>query len=394
MKKNSVEIRAAISKATDRCKEIINLAKTEVRELTDEEEVEIKELKDEIETKKIELKELEDKIKEYESLLPEEEEEQEEEKNNKRNKMKKNNTSFITELRNAMNANKKTFEFNANTETRAVTVTGEGGVHDEVVETEILGLLEPLYADSLFTKLGVRWITGYPMGDVQIAKLGKGTCGWKGEIETAGSAGYTFDSVKMHPRRLTVQVPISKMLIAQDNIQAEASIRKDIVKAMYDKLQETIFGTEAGTDDKPAGIFYGVTPTEIADFKGLCEFESELDDANIGSDRKYLLGNGAKSALRSMIKGTNATGMVMEGGEVDGTPAYNASNIAGGKSGKYNLVVGDWYNLAIAMWSNLEVTYDDITLAADGQIRLILNAYFDAAILRPEAFAFGTVDVE
>lgn len=389
--KNSVEIRSAIAEAKTRAKEIIDLAKTEIRELTEDEQKEINELKETIEEKKRELKELEEELKSYDSLIEDDDEDEKEEKNNKRNKMKKNNTSFISELRSAMAENRKTFRFNAATETRAVTVQGEGGIHDEVVETEIQGILEPLYANSVLTKLGVRWYTGYPMGDIQVPIMGKGSVGWKGEIAQAGSANYEFIAKKLTPKRLTVQVPISKQVLAQDNIGVEAAIRRDIVNALYDELQATILGTAQKTDDKPAGIFYGVTPTKVSSYEDLCEFESTLDDANISGERKYLLGNGAKAKFRSMIKGTNATGMVLERNEIDGTPAFNTSNLAGGAENKDYFVYGDWNYLAIASWGDLDVTYDEYTLAAEGQIRLVINAFFDAVILKDEAFGFGTV---
>lgn len=388
--KNSVEIRSAIAEAKTRAKEIIDLAKTEIRELTEDEQKEIDGLKETIEEKKRELKELEEELKSYDNLIEDDDEDEpKEEKNNKRNKMKKDNLSLIKEIRGAMGNNEHTFKVNA--ETRAVQVTGAQGVHDEVVETEIQGILEPLYANSVLTKLGVRWYSGLPMGDVQVPILGRGNVGWKGEVETAGASGNTFTAVKLQPKRLTAYVDISKQLLVQDNIGVEAAIRRDIVNALNDTLEATIFGGAQGTTDKPAGIFYGVTPTEIEDFEDLCEFESELDDANIGSDRKYLLGNGAKADLRSMIKGQNATGMVFEGGEVDGTPAFTTSNVNGGAENKFDFAYGDWSNLLVASWSDIDITVDEYSQAVNACIRLVVNAYFDAIIARDNAITFGTI---
>lgn len=388
--KNSVEIRSAIAEAKTRAKEIIDLAKTEIRELTEDEQKEIDGLKETIEEKKRELKELEEELKSYDNLIEDDDEDEpKEEKNNKRNKMKKDNLSLVKEIRGAMGNNEHTFKVNA--ETRAVQVTGAQGVHDEVVETEIQGILEPLYANSVLTKLGVRWYSGLPMGDVQVPVMSKGNVGWKGEIETAGASGNTFTAVKLQPKRLTAYVDISKQLIVQDAIGIESAIRRDIVNALNDTLEATIFGGAQGTTDKPAGIFYGVTPTEIEDFEDLCEFESELDDANIGSDRKYLLGNGAKADLRSMIKGQNATGMVFEGGEVDGTPAFTTSNVNGGAENKFDFAYGDWSNLLVGSWGDIEITVDEYTQAVNGCIRLVVNAFFDATIARDNAIAFGTI---
>ena len=393
--RNSVEIRSAISDAKKRAKEIIDLAKKEVREMTEDEQKEMDGLKETIEEKKRELKELEEELKSYDDLIEDDDEKEckacdtKEEKNNKRNRMKKDNVSLVKEIRNAMGSREHTFKVNA--ETRAVQVTGGEGVHDQVVETEIQGILEPLYANSVLTQLGVRWYSGLPMGDVQVPVMSKGNVGWAGEIETAKASGNKFTAVKLQPKRLTAYVDISKQLLVQDNIGVEAAIRRDIVNALNDTLEATIFGNGQGTTDKPAGIFYKAKSTTVDTYKALCEFESKLDDANIGSDRKYLLGNGAKAVFRSTIKGTNATGMIMEGNEVDGTPVFATSNVNGGAEGKYSFAYGDWSNLLIGSWGDIEITVDEYTQAVNGCIRLVVNAFFDATIARDNAIAFGKV---
>jgi len=387
--KSSVEIKEAINKATVRAKEIVELCKTEVREMTEDEEKEFNSLREEIDEKKAELKALEDKLEEYANELPKEEEEEEPEKEkcnrnkSNTNKMKKN--SLVKEIRNAIDNNQKSFVINA--ETRAMQVTGDAGVHDSVVETEIEGILEPLYAKSVLTQLGARWYSGLPKGDVQIPVMGKGQVGWEGEIDEAGATGNTFSTVKLQPKRLSAYVDISKQLIAQDTIGVEAAIRRDIVNALNDKLEATIFGGDEGDSEKPAGIFYNVEETNIDDYAGLCQFEAALDDANINGEKKYLMGNTAKATFRSMIKGTNATGMVLEANQIDGTPMINTSNVSTKK-----FAYGDFNYLAIGSWGDIEITVDPYTQATKGCIRLVVNAYFDAKVLRSEAFKFGNVD--
>jgi HK97 family phage major capsid protein len=381
---NSVEIRSRINEITERMKAIVEQCKTEVREMNEDEDKEFKALREEVDKKKEELKALEEKLAQYEKELPDEEEDPKEEKNSKRNKKMKN-TSLVKEIRNAINENKKSFVINA--ETRTMQVTGEAGVHDQVVETEIQGILEPLYANSVLSQLGARWYTGLPKGDIQIPVMGKGQVGWEGEIDEAGATCNTFTTVKLSPKRLSAFVDISKQLIAQDTIGVEAAIRRDIVNALNDKLQATVLGAAAGDAEKPAGIFYGATETNVDTYAQLCAFEAGLDDANINGQKKYLMGNTAKATFRAMQKGTNAVGMVMEANQIDGTPMINTSSVSTKK-----FVYGDFNYLALASWGDIEITVDPYTQATKGCIRLVINAYFDAQILRPEAFAFGNVD--
>lgn len=279
------------------------------------------------------------------------------------------------------------------TENRTITVQGYtpsgqskvDGVHDDIIETEIQGILEPLYANSVLSKLGVRWYKGMPQGDIQVPVMGKGTVGWAGEIAAASASQNTFTNIKLSPKRLTAYVDISKQLILQDNAGAEEAIRRDLVNAVADKLEETIFGSAAGTTDKPAGMFNGKTPTDASDFAKICALEATVEDANVTGEMKYLLSTGAKADLRAMAKSTKNTQLVMEGGAVDGTPVITTSNVK--TAGTF--IYGNWANLAVASWGDVEITVDPYTQAANGCIRLVVNAFFDAKVLRSVAFAFG-----
>lgn len=380
---NSVEIKTRINEISERMKAIVELCKTEVREMNEDEDKEFKALREEIDKKKEELKALEAKLCEYEEELPKDEEEDpKEEKNNRNKKMK---TTLIKELRKAIDNNQKSITINA--ETRTMQVTGEGTVHDSVIETEIEGILEPLYANSVLAQLGVRFYSGLPKGDVQVPIMGKGQVGWAGEVAAANATGNTFTTKLLQPKRLTAYVDISKQLLAQDTIGVEAAIRRDIVNALNDKLEATIFGAVAGSATQPAGIFYNASEDTVGDYASLCAFEAALDDANINGQKKYLMGNTAKATFRSMIKGTNATGMVMEANQIDGTPMLNTSNVATKK-----FVYGDFNYLAVGSWGDIDITIDQYTQAVNGCIRLVINAFFDAVVLRPEAFKFGNVE--
>ena len=385
------ELDKIIKEAEEKAAEAEAEVENREEEKPEEKEVENLDEKPEVENRE------EEKPEEVEK--PEEEVEKPEEKSEKReiNKENKNNHnimnkqySLVKELRNAIDNNEKSITVNA--ETRTVTVQGYGedpsqvpGVHDQVIETEVQGILEPLYANSVLSNLGVRWYAGLPKGDVQIPIMGKGSCGWAGEIEAATASGNSFTTKKLSPKRLTAYVDISKQLLAQDTIGVEAAIRRDIVNALNDKLEATILGADAKTDEKPAGIFNGASETNVDTYAQLCAFEAALDDANVNGQKKYLMGNTAKATFRSMAKGDK--GFVLENSQIDGTPMVNTSNVSTKK-----FVYGDFNYLAIGSWGDIDITIDQYTQAINGCVRLIINSYFDAVILRPEAFKYGNVD--
>ena len=365
--------------------------------MDEEEKKRFDELKEDIEEKKRELKELEEELKNYDEELPDEDveekdgdevvDEEKEEKHNRNKSMKKN--TLVKEIRKALDNNIKQIKVNA--ETRTMTVQGYGsgdsavaGVHDNIVETEIQGILEPLYAKSVLAQLGVKWYKGLPQGDISVPVMGKGQVGWAGEIAAASATGNAFTTKKLSPKRLTAYIDISKQLIYQDTVGVEAAIRRDIVNALNDKLEATILGNVAGDSEKPAGIFYNVSPATCDTFAKLCALEATIENANFTGDMKYLLSPSAKAELRAMAKSSKSTQLVLEGGEVDGVPAVVTSNVAG-----KNFIYGDFSNIAVGSWGDIEITIDEYTQAVNGCVRLVINAYFDEVILRPEGLAYG-----
>lgn len=389
---NSLELKDKQSVLIKRCKEIVDNCKKEIREMTDEEKKEFDSNKEEIKALREQLTDLEKKLASYDDELPKEEEEEQKDneetdkETNKEIKSKMNkNFSIVKEIRSAMENGTKQFKINADTEKRAVSVTGESGIHDNVVETEIQGILEPLYANSVLSKLGVKWYTGMPMGDISVPVMGKGNVGWSDEIAAAGATSNSFSNIVMKPKRLTAYVDLSKQLLAQDTIGVENAIRRDIVNALNDKLEATILGSGAKSDTQPAGIFNGVTLADGTTFANICANEATVENENVFGDMKYLLSTGAKADLRAMAKSTKNTQLVYEGGSVDGVPAITTSNVK--TAGAY--VYGDFSNLAVGSWGNIDITVDEYTQAVNGCVRLVINAYFDAVVLRPEAFVFG-----
>ena len=262
-----------------------------------------------------------------------------------------------------------------------ITVTAEG---EDVVATEIYDILEPLRAKNVLVAAGAKFITGL-VGDVQVPSMTAGNVYWEGETASAKDGAQTFSAVKLSPRRLTAYIDLSKQFLVQTSNSAEALIRQDIINAINSKLEATILGSAAGTTTQPAGMFNGKSKTTIASFKDVCDLEAKIEDANVIGECKYVMSNKAKAALRNMAKSAKSTELVMEGGAIDGTEVLNTSNVE-----EQNVVYGDFSNLAIGQWGSIDLLVDPYTKAGDGQVRLVVNAFFDAKVLRDGAFAYGT----
>ena len=298
--------------------------------------------------------------------------------------------NFIqSEIRNAIDS--QNLKFTLNAETRAMQVTGDDGIHDDTVETDIKGILEPLYAESILAKLGVRMYTGLPMGDIRVPAMSKGTCGWEGEVSDADASGNTFSSVLLQPKRISCYIDISKQLLAQDTIGVDAAIRRDLYNAIASKVQKTFLSADEGTSTKPAGIFYGETLKDITSYKDLCDFEAAVADANANGEKKYLVSNKAKAALRNMAKSALTNQLVLENGNIDGTQVIANSDVP-----SKNCIYGDFSNIVLASWGDIEVTVDPYSQAIKNCVRIVLNGFFDWKKVRAseDVLVYGKVDDE
>lgn len=371
---NTLQYTDAINQLVERNLCIIKTAKTESRELTEEEEKEF-------DDNEKEVKELEDEKNELEkSLENHNEDENKEEKSNKNimhNKMEKKSFSLVEEIRSSMESHKPIV---LNRATLSVgSGTGNQSEGEDVVATELWSVWEPLRQENVLVNAGAKLYTGLE-GDVQIPIFSKGQVGWKGETAAADDGNGAFTSVSLSPKRITGKFPISLQFLAQTTPDVEAAIRNDISKAFSEKIEETLLGKVAGSSTQPAGLFYGLTDVEVTNYAELLDMEAEAEEAHY-KNCKYVLSPKAKAALKGMIKGTNATGMVMEGTSVDGTEAYVTSNVEA-KKGLY----GSFDDLVIGIWDDLriDVVADSQTLA-NGQIMIILNGFADAKLVRSDA---------
>lgn len=404
---NSLELKDAKSLLKKRAFDMIETCKHEVRMFTEDEDKEFKEIQNQIKNYNTELNELE------RSLMNSSEEIKEIKSNIKSSKLIMEKRFSLVNAINAIATNKVIDDTTASvcdagkeemrkaglsmggqiqlpmSELRStITVSAEG---EDVVPTDLYDIMAPLRAKNVLVQAGAKFLTGL-VGDVQIPIMTASNVGWAGEIAEAADGAGAFTHKTLSPKRLTAYIDISKQLLNQDAIGIEQMIRQDIVNAINSKLEATILGAgdgkEGGSDVvAPKGIFNGATYVVSATtMDKIAEIEAGVEAANVLGDCKYVLSPTAKAKLRSSAKGGNVSESLFANNEIDGTPTLTTSHVAANQ-----FVYGDFSNLAIGQWGPIDLTVDNYTQATKGCVRLVINAYFDAAVLRPEAFKFGKV---
>lgn len=269
-----------------------------------------------------------------------------------------------------------------NEEMRANGVLAQtAGAGMENIATEKLDILEPLRANMVMSQAGATYLTGL-VGNVSIPAYTGSNVAWAGEVAAAANGAGDWSEIKLQPHRLTAYVDVSKEFLLQDSNDAEAMLRRDIIAAIGNKLESTILGADAGTDEKPAGLFDGVTAmTTAVKFADIVDAEAELDAANVTGAYTYILSPKAKAALRTLSKDAGSGRFVLEDGEIEGSKALVSSNVVA-----KGMVVGDFTDYVIAQWGAIDLVVDNYTKATEGKVRLVVNAYFDAKPRRSTSF--------
>ena len=257
------------------------------------------------------------------------------------------------------------------------TVSGAG---QENVAEDKLGILEPLRANLVLVDAGASYMTGL-VGDVSIPVYSGSNVGWAGEISAAADGAGTFSEVTLSPKRLTAYIDVSKQFLIQDSNSAEEMLKRDIVAAISNKLEATILGSEAGSNTQPAGLFNGVVADSTpVTYKDVVAMEKNLEDANVRGDIRFIVSPSAKADLKTTEKG-NTDNFLMEGNELNGYPVMCTSAVTG-----KGVIMANWSDLVIGQWGGIDLVVDPYTQAANGKVRLVINAYFDAKPRRTEAF--------
>ena len=269
-----------------------------------------------------------------------------------------------------------------NEEMRANGVLAQtAGAGMENIATEKLDILEPLRANMVMSQAGATYLTGL-VGNISIPAYTGSNVAWADEVAAAANGAGDWSEIKLQPHRLTAYVDVSKEFLLQDSNDAEAMLRRDIIAAIGNKLEATILGADAGTDEKPAGLFDGVTAmTTAVKFADIVDAEAELDAANVSGAYTYILSPKAKAALRTLSKDAGSGRFVLEDGEIEGSKALVSSNVTA-----KGLVVGDFSDYVIAQWGAIDLVVDNYTKATEGKVRLVVNAYFDAKPRRATSF--------
>lgn len=375
---NILEKQEELLNLKKRMNEIISTGEAEARELVEVETNEINEIKTQIDALEAEINTMEEENRNIEK------------ENNKESKKEIRKMNLISLINTVVEGRQFTEEeAQAMAEARAemaksgistrgqiayrtIAATANG---KEVVAEDKWNLEVAVRNNLIATKMGADFVGGL-VGDVSIPKYAGSNVTWKGEVATAADGQGAFSEVILQPKRLTATLDVSKQFLLQTSEAAEAMLIRDLAAAVAEKLDMTIFGDGVADANTPGGLFAGITAEKaLADvtYNDVLALEEGVEEHN-GHDYMFIVNPKVKFALKG-TQMANGLQMVYTGNEIDGYKAISSNSVV-----TNGAICMDPRELVIGQWGSYDITVDPYTKAADGQIRLVINAYFDAKL--------------
>lgn len=278
---------------------------------------------------------------------------------------------------------------------RGVLVAGIDTQGGHTIEEDKTEILLPLQDKLVLVAAGANLMTGLK-GNISMPSYSGSSVRWEDEIASSQDGAGSFSSNNFKPKRITGHIDISKQLLAQDTLGVERIIRESLASAVALKLEATILGAHKPTT-YPDGLFSTLPAAGgVLDFDKLVALETSIDTQNaLTGNLKYIMHPALIGKAKTTVKKERgAVGFILENGAINGYPVLRTNAIAsklqeGGD--EYGVAFGNWADYFIGQWGDVELVIDNITKATDNQVRLVINAFFDAGMIRKESFATTTL---
>lgn len=275
--------------------------------------------------------------------------------------------------------------------------TDHAGAH--VVDESLDRLRDPLFQGSMVDRLGFDMMTGL-VGDLKLPYQNNVFIAeFEEENATAKRKDSSYSSITMKPHRITAYTVISKQLMLQDSAGAEAEIMRNIRLAINRGVDKAIFG-KGGNSVLQFGGFFETDPTVSGAlaWDTVVDMETAIKEANYEGSLKYVTNSTGNGIMKKHVIANN-------------TMAKFMLDIGQSQLNGYPLVVNNWIpkNLQVgldesglllldpraykfARWGGLEIQVirEDMTLAMDGMIGVVVNAYVDFGEIRSEGSAVAS----
>ena len=264
----------------------------------------------------------------------------------------------------------------------------------------------PTYIDGLKERLVVAQLGARVMGDlvgsVPFVKAGAITSNWLAEGVEASVSKSTFAKVTMTPHRNATVAAFSKDLLRQTSLDIE-KIVMDLIMDSHAALLEAAAINGSGSSNQPRGILNtsgigdvaGGTNGAAISYANVVALETAINANNANRGKLgYLTNAKVIGAMKTTEKSNGTARYILDmDGKVNGYPVEYTNLVPsdltkGSASGVCSaMIFGNFEDLYIGHWGGIDIVLDPFTLAANGDVRIILNSWDDVAVVEPKSFA-------
>ena len=220
-------------------------------------------------------------------------------------------------------------------------------------------------------------MTFYPnlKANLKVPYFDENTCQWKEEGYSISENTDTLTSKYLTPHRLTTKIDFSVSILRQSG-KFYQEVNDILIKAIYNKLVESILSDDAETTDEPKGIFNGISATTISTIADLATLQYNGDKQK--TNNVWVISPKAKAEILKL----NPT--LFNDGKFLGSPYISENRMQDGLIAYLPLDL-----VVVAQFGAVEVTVDNVTDVVNGNVKTYITTYFDFDFLDDSKIQLG-----
>lgn len=285
------------------------------------------------------------------------------------------------------------------------------------VGTDVLTLVGALRANSLLNRVGATELQGFT-GDIKLPSLPTDAANEPAEGDALTATTGAFAAQTLTPQRIGQQMTVTRQAFFQTSGNMMDVIAADFGRSIAnvkDKIALNAIHGVGGATSLAGGTGTVVKGTDAAD-----NDLAATTAANVRDLWATITANGAENNTRfvahptivahlmSLANVSSVDALVKDGRmlgydlltsgsvpSIDAGAVYasqlidGAEDVALGAAAGWDalkfLYFGDWSDMFHAMWGGLDVTVDPYTLRTNGNIKIVVDTFFDAKVRRAGA---------
>lgn len=297
------------------------------------------------------------------------------------------------------------------------TSTGDTPKTGYYIQTDVLvdQRVDVLRNAGVLINAGAKYMNGL-VGNVSMPKkTTASTAAWLTETGAITPNNSVNAAITMSPKRVGAAIPYTKTFLRQTTLNVNQWLLDDMYKTQAIAVETAAL--IGGGSNEPIGVSAALTTTAGSNliamgtnglaptWASIVELQKQVDNANAAVGKlAYIFNSKTRGKMKTVVRDAGS-GLFLWG---DGTMVDALGNIVQTVNGERAFVsnmvrstltkgsssgvcseafYGNWEDLVIGSWGGLDIMIDESTLSLSNQIQIVVNGYWDVAILHEESFA-------